>query len=265
MEGVYAVAAVVARHSPGRRPLSRRDAPNYGRAIHPRAVSRPTVARTDARRGSIGLIPVLGAVGLLVTFLAAIWPAYASAQAPVVDDGSTLDVRATADDGEIDGVAVPPLVSATWQDGQHLAPMSWRDGIERPRSAPGAPAAVGWYRLAAAEQGVSADLLRALHEVESGAAPDGCLANAQGSGAIGPFQFKRATFRQYGVDANHDGYRDICSFADALFSAARYLRALGVGGLDDPGTRYALARYGTDPDLVLVLARGYRERAVFAH
>jgi len=115
--------------------------------------------------------------------------------------------------------------------------------------------------LAAAEQGVSADLLRALHDVESSGAPDGCVANAEGSGAVGPFQFKRSTFRRYGVDANRDGRRDICSFADALFSAARYLRALGVGDLDDPRTRQALARYGTDPDRVLALARIYRDRA----
>ena len=111
---------------------------------------------------------------------------------------------------------------------------------------------------------MSADLLRALHEVESNAAPDGCVANLEGSGALGPFQFKRATFRQYGVDGNHDGERDICSFTDALFSAARYLRALGADGLDDPRTRQALARYGTDPDRVLALARSYRDRAALA-
>ena len=82
----------------------------------------------------------------------------------------------------------------------------------------------------------------------------------EGSGALGPFQFKRATFRQYGVDGNHDGERDICAFTDALFSAARYLRALGADGIDDPRTRRALTRYGTDPDRVLALARSYRDR-----
>ena len=121
---------------------------------------------------------------------------------------------------------------------------------------------MAWYQLAAVEEGVSADLLRALHQVESNAAPDGCIANLEGSGATGPFQFKRATFSQYGVDANHDGRHDICSFADGLFSAARYLRALGVRDLDAPETRHALARYGTDPDRVLTLARSYRDDAL---
>ena len=105
------------------------------------------------------------------------------------------------------------------------------------------------------------DLLRALHHVESNAAPDGCVTNLEDSGAVGPFQFKPATFGQYGVDANFDGERDICSFSDALFSAARYLRAIGADA--DPsseGSRRALARYGTDVERVVSLARAYRER-----
>jgi membrane-bound lytic murein transglycosylase B len=119
----------------------------------------------------------------------------------------------------------------------------------------------GWYHLAAAEYGVSVQLLEALHQVESNASPDACIANLQGSGATGPFQFKPATFAQYGVDANHDGIVDICGFADSLFSAARYLRAIGAD--DDPTSapsRRALVRYGTDADRVVSLARAYRER-----
>jgi membrane-bound lytic murein transglycosylase B len=134
------------------------------------------------------------------------------------------------------------------------------DGVALARPSD-APALAGWYRLAAAEYGVSDQLLRALHQVESNAAPDGCVANLEASGAVGPFQFKPATFRQFGVDGNLDGDRDICSFADALFTAARYLRALGAEDVDSPATREALVRYGTDSDRVLSLARHYREVA----
>lgn len=108
---------------------------------------------------------------------------------------------------------------------------------------------------------MSVQLLEALHQVESNASPDDCIPNLEGSGATGPFQFKPATFGQFGVDANHDGVKDICGFADSLFSAARYLRAIGADG--DPTsetTRRALARYGTDPERVISLARAYRER-----
>jgi transglycosylase-like protein with SLT domain len=118
-----------------------------------------------------------------------------------------------------------------------------------------------WYRVAAAEQGVSPYLLEALHQIESSAAPDGCLSNVEGSGAVGPFQFKRSTFEAYAVDGNGDGVIDICGFADSLFSAAAYLKSLGVDGdLDGPAVREALLRYGTDADRVIELARYYRSR-----
>jgi membrane-bound lytic murein transglycosylase B len=111
------------------------------------------------------------------------------------------------------------------------------------------------FDLAAAQYGVSPDVLDALHQVESTAASDGCLRNRQGSDAVGPFQFMPATFRTYGVDADGNGHADICGFADSLFSAARYLRALGAD--DDPSshvTRRALTWYGTDVEGVIALA-----------
>jgi hypothetical protein len=118
-----------------------------------------------------------------------------------------------------------------------------------------------WYRVAAEEQGVSPYLLEALHQIESSAAPDGCWPNIDGSGAVGPFQFKRSTFESHGVDGNGDGIVDICGFADSLFSAAAYLKWLGAdGNLDSPGVREALTRYGTDAERVIDLARYYRTR-----
>ena len=64
---------------------------------------------------------------------------------------------------------------------------------------------VAWYRVAAAEHRINPYLLEALHQIESSAATDGCWPNLDGSGAVGPFQFKRPTFDQYGVDGNGDG------------------------------------------------------------
>jgi hypothetical protein len=118
-----------------------------------------------------------------------------------------------------------------------------------------------WYRVAGEEQGVSPYLLEALHQIESSAAPDGCWPNVEGSGAVGPFQFKRSTFESHAVDGNGDGVTDICGFADSLFSAAAYLKWLGADGdLDSPGARAALTQYGTDADRVIDLARYYRAR-----
>jgi len=119
-----------------------------------------------------------------------------------------------------------------------------------------------WYQVAAADNGISPYLLEALHQIETSAAPDGCWPNIEGSGALGPFQFKQATFDLYGVDGNGDGVVDICGFADSLASAANYLRLLGADDkVDSEGTRQALLRYGTDPDRVVDLAQYYRSRA----
>lgn len=203
-------------------------------------------------------------IGLLVMLLVAILPAHANGSAAGAAEGPALDVHAFADEGDGEVMEAPVPMSMNRLDVREVGSASVPGPSVQALPAGNAPALIGWYRLAEAEQAVSADLLRALHDVESSAAPDGCVANAQGSGAIGPFQFKPATFRQYGVDGNHDGRRDICSFADALFSAARYLRALGAVGLDNPETRQALTRYGTDPDRVLALARRYRDRTVRA-
>jgi hypothetical protein len=50
------------------------------------------------------------------------------------------------------------------------------------------------------------------------------------AGAVGWMQFMPATWAQYGVDANHDGKKDPSDPADAIFAAARYLKAAGAPG-----------------------------------
>lgn len=56
-------------------------------------------------------------------------------------------------------------------------------------------------------------------------------------GAAGPMQFLPSTWERWGYDANGDGRADINSPVDAVFSAARYLCAVGAGrggtALDD--------------------------------
>jgi hypothetical protein len=200
----------------------------------------------------------------MASFVLLVWSG-AVHSTPVGASASTLVAYAATDRSAEDRDAV----LATPRDNLGADALTERDSLsavdDLDRAVIGvridAPAVAGWYRLAASEYGVSDHLLRALHQVESNAAPDGCVANLESSGAVGPFQFKPATFGQYGVDANLDGTRDICAFTDALFSAARYLRALGADDLDSPATREALVRYGTDADRVMVLALHYRDAA----
>lgn len=247
-------------------PPSRRTAAGQRSSIRPRGMRRAMAVRRSSRQESTAVHYALGTLGLLVALLLAFLPAHTSiaAPAPTMPEQGSLADRAITDHAEHAAPGAPLSISNSHGARQGAAPALQERASEDAPATVDDPPALAWYQLAAAEQGVSSDLLRALHHVESNAAPDGCIANLEGSGATGPFQFKPATFQQYGVDANHDGHRDICSFADALHSAASYLRALGVSDLDAPETRRALARYGTDPERVLALARSYRDRAASA-
>jgi hypothetical protein len=61
------------------------------------------------------------------------------------------------------------------------------------------------------------------------------------TGALGPAQFEPGTWAVYGVDANGDGTADPWDPADAVASAAAYLKALGAG--TPSGIRAALCHY----------------------
>lgn len=54
--------------------------------------------------------------------------------------------------------------------------------------------------------------------------------NTTGSGAEGQMMFMPETWAGYGVDANGDGKKDPFDAEDAIFAAARYLRASGAPG-----------------------------------
>jgi len=67
-------------------------------------------------------------------------------------------------------------------------------------------------------------VLAAINEVETDYGRDLSISSA---GAEGWMQFLPSSWAQYGVDANGDGYADPYNPADAIFAAARYLRAAG--------------------------------------
>jgi Transglycosylase SLT domain len=68
-------------------------------------------------------------------------------------------------------------------------------------------------------------ILAAIASVESGF---GQNMGPSSAGAVGWMQFMPATWASYGVDANGDGRRDPYTASDAIFAAARYLRASGA-------------------------------------
>jgi hypothetical protein len=83
------------------------------------------------------------------------------------------------------------------------------------------------YQAAAAQYGVPWQILAAINEIETDYGNDVSVSSA---GAVGWMQFMPATWLQYGVDALNAGYADPYNPVDAIFAAARYLRAAGAPG-----------------------------------
>jgi hypothetical protein len=82
------------------------------------------------------------------------------------------------------------------------------------------------YKAAAVQYGVPWQILAAINEIETDYGSDQSVSTA---GAVGWMQFEPSTWLQYGVDALNAGYADPYNPVDAIFAAARYLRAAGAG------------------------------------
>ncbi len=80
------------------------------------------------------------------------------------------------------------------------------------------------YQAAGRAYGIPWQVLAAINEVETDYGRDLSLSSA---GAEGWMQFLPSSWAMYGVDANGDGYADPYNPADAIFAAARYLKAAG--------------------------------------
>ncbi|MCW3014337.1 MAG: peptidoglycan DD-metalloendopeptidase family protein, partial [Solirubrobacterales bacterium] len=81
------------------------------------------------------------------------------------------------------------------------------------------------YQAAGIEYGVRWEVLAAINEIET---DYGRNLNVSSAGAQGWMQFMPATWKRYGVDANRDGKEDPYNPVDAIFAAARYLKAAGA-------------------------------------
>jgi hypothetical protein len=81
------------------------------------------------------------------------------------------------------------------------------------------------FQAAGTAYGVPWQVLAAINEVETDYGRD---LNVSSAGAEGWMQFLPSSWEGYGVDANGDGFKDPYNPADAIFAAARYLRAAGA-------------------------------------
>ena len=81
------------------------------------------------------------------------------------------------------------------------------------------------YQAAGIQYGVRWEVLAAINEIET---DYGRNLNVSSAGAMGWMQFIPSSWKQYGVDANGDDKKDPYNPVDAIFAAARYLKAAGA-------------------------------------
>jgi hypothetical protein len=81
------------------------------------------------------------------------------------------------------------------------------------------------YQAAGIEYDVPWQVLAAINEIET---DYGRNLNVSSAGAMGWMQFIPSSWKAYGVDANDDGRKDPYNPVDAIFAAARYLKAAGA-------------------------------------
>jgi soluble lytic murein transglycosylase-like protein len=80
------------------------------------------------------------------------------------------------------------------------------------------------YQAAGIQYGIRWEILAAINEIET---DYGRNLNVSTAGAVGWMQFLPSTWKIWAVDANKDGRKDPYNPVDAIFTAARYLRAAG--------------------------------------
>src|SRR4051812_17764832 len=107
------------------------------------------------------------------------------------------------------------------------------------------------YQAAGIQYGIRWEVLAAINEIET---DYGRNLNVSSAGAVGWMQFMPSTWKMYGVDANKDGKRDPYNPVDAIFAAARYLKAAG-GDNDVRRAIFAYNHAGWYVDSVMLRAR----------
>jgi murein DD-endopeptidase MepM/ murein hydrolase activator NlpD len=107
------------------------------------------------------------------------------------------------------------------------------------------------YQAAGTAYGIPWQVLAAINQVETDYGRDLSVSSA---GAEGWMQFLPAEWAQYGVDANGDGFKDPYNPADAIFTAARYLKAAG-GDTDIHGAVYSYNHSQAYVDTVMLRAQ----------
>lgn len=145
---------------------------------------------------------------------------------PSTNDGDSRRERSSDDGGSDDSsdtTAADPLEGTSDATG---GPISVPNLFLKQFQIP--PFLLPIYQAAGIQYDIRWEVLAAINEIETNY---GRNLNVSSAGALGWMQFMPATWEMYGVDANNDGVKDPYNPVDAIFAAAKYLKA--AGGHDD--------------------------------
>ncbi|MBK5230567.1 MAG: lytic transglycosylase domain-containing protein, partial [Thermoleophilia bacterium] len=107
------------------------------------------------------------------------------------------------------------------------------------------------YQAAGIQYSIRWEVLAAINEIETNY---GRNLNVSSAGTLGWMQFMPSTWAMYGVDANNDGVKDPYNPVDAIFAAAKYLKAAG-GDKDLSGAIFSYNHAAWYVDQVILRAR----------
>ena len=155
-------------------------------------------------------------------------PSAKSPRKPAPNGGATPEVHANTK--AVSPSALTPPLPSTLGGSLSGVPSFFIDSFSIP------PFLLPIYQAAGAAYGIPWQVLAAINEVETDYGRDLSVSSA---GAEGWMQFLPSTWMQYGVDVNSDGFQDPYNPADAIFGAARYLKAAG----GDTDIRAAILAY----------------------
>jgi soluble lytic murein transglycosylase-like protein len=139
---------------------------------------------------------------------------------PVLEDADGATTPApTPADGAAPTPATPGFTVAPAMPAPIGVPNFFIDNFRIP------PFLLPIYQAAGIQYSVPWQVLAAINEIET---DYGRNLNVSSAGALGWMQFMPSSWAMYGVDANGDGVKDPYNPVDAIFAAARYLRAAGA-------------------------------------
>jgi hypothetical protein len=177
------------------------------------------------------------------SYSASVAPTPTTADQPALEDATTTPT--TPADGAAPTPASPGFTIAPSGPAPIGVPNFFIDNFRIP------PFLLPIYQAAGIQYSVPWQVLAAINEIETDYGRNLSVSSAR---ALGWMQFMPSSWAMYGVDANGDGVKDPFNPVDAIFAAARYLKAAGAD-IDLPRAIFAYNHADWYVESVLLRAR----------